>query len=264
MHRMPRDFLVAITYFTRLPLPAALARRIGHGPEGLDGAAAYFPAVGLLAGVVSTLIFLGFSAFLPLRLAVLLAMIGPILLSGAMHEDGLADSCDGLGGGATREDALRIMRDSRIGVFGALGLALVLLLRFESLAALPAAWLPALLLAAQPASRFVAISLMRGLDYARAEGKAQPVAQQMPLARLLVAALFGLPLLLLLPWMLPLPLSTGLGLAAAILLALALLRWRLGAWLRRRLGGYTGDCLGMAQQFAEVLIYLTACAWISR
>ena len=129
----------------------------------------------------------------PAGVAVLLSMAATLLLTGAFHEDGLADCVDAFGGAYTRDDALRIMHDSRIGAFGAIALVVALALKWQTLAALPpmrAAWL---MIAAHAASRTCAISYLVTLDYVRAEGKAKPVAQRMSGAALRCAAMFGLP-----------------------------------------------------------------------
>ena len=114
-------------------------------------------------------------------------------MTGAFHEDGLADCFDAFGGAYTRDDVLRIMHDSRIGAFGAIALVVALALKWQTLAALPpmrAAWL---MIAAHAASRTFAISYLLTLDYVRAEGKAKPVAQRMSCAAFALAAMFGLP-----------------------------------------------------------------------
>jgi adenosylcobinamide-GDP ribazoletransferase len=180
-------------------------------------------------------------------------MAATLVATGAFHEDGLADSCDAFGGGYTRDDVLRIMHDSRIGTFGAVALVIALGLKWQALAAMPplrAAWT---MIAAHAASRAAAVSLLMSLDYVRPEGKAKPVAQRMGARAAWVAAAFGLPWLFWPDW--------RAGLAAFVALALA------RAWAARyfvkRIGGYTGDCLGFAQQLCELAIYLVMLGWIS-
>lgn len=234
--------LVAVGYMTRLSLPAW----VGHGAWGLDRAARYFPMVGLLVGAVGTLILAAARTGLPPLAAAGLALAAMALLTGALHEDGLADTLDGLGGGWTRDDALRIMKDSRIGAYGAAGLVLVLGVKAAVLAELPAS----ALLASGPASRLAPVCVMALLPYARAgdaSARAAPVAAGP--GGLAVAALFGLAPLTLLGWR-----------ALPALLAATLLTGLLTAWFRRRLGGWTGDTLGAVQQAAELAILLAA-AW---
>ncbi|AOZ00620.1 adenosylcobinamide-GDP ribazoletransferase [Cupriavidus sp. USMAHM13] len=250
-----RYFLTALGYFTRLPLPAPLARWVGFAPHYLNAAARYFPLVGLLVGALGALTTWGALQWWPPAVAVLLGMALTLLLTGAFHEDGLADCVDAFGGAFAREDVLRIMHDSRIGAFGAIALVLALLLKWQLLLAVHARGgtpvLLAVLVAAHGASRALAASYLATLDYVRAEGKAKPVAQRLAGFGLAFALACGvLPLLALAP-----------AFAAAALLALLALRWSLGRYFVRRIGGYTGDCLGMAQQLAELLIYLLAAAW---
>jgi adenosylcobinamide-GDP ribazoletransferase len=110
-----RVFLAAVQYFTRLPVPAS----VGHSQQLLDDAARYFPAVGTLVGVASAATFFVGSLLLPPTVAALLAVGVAVWITGAFHEDGLADAIDGIGGGYERQRILEIMRDSRIGTYGA-------------------------------------------------------------------------------------------------------------------------------------------------
>lgn len=227
---------------TRLPLPGW----VGHGSWGLDRAARYFPLTGLLVGGTGALVLAVARAGLPPLAAAGLALAAMAALTGALHEDGLADTLDGLGGGWTRDDALRIMKDSRIGAYGAAGLVLLLGIKAAVLAELPLS----ALLASAPASRLAPVCVMALLPYARvgdAAARAAPVAAGS--GGLAVAALFGLAPLTLLGWR-----------ALPALVAAAVLTGLLAAWFRRRLGGWTGDTLGAVQQAAELAILLAA-AW---
>jgi adenosylcobinamide-GDP ribazoletransferase len=186
-------------------------------------------------------------------------MAASLLVTGAFHEDGLADCVDAFGGAYTREDVLRIMHDSRIGAFGAIALVIALALKWQTLAALPPWRAASLMIAAHAASRTCAISYLATLDYVRAEGKAKPVAQRLSRPALLCATVSGLPWLL---W------PNGAGLpdwrfAGSALAVLLVLRFGIGRYFVRRIGGYTGDCLGFAQQLFELSIYLVGLAWIS-
>ena len=234
--------LVAVGYMTRLPLPGW----VGHGSWGLDRAARYFPLAGLLVGGVGALVLAGARAGLPPLAASGLALAAMAALTGALHEDGLADTLDGLGGGWTRDDALRIMKDSRIGAYGAAGLVLVLGVKAAALADLPAS----ALLASGPTSRLAPVCVMALLPYVRAgdvAARAAPVAAGT--GGLAAAALLGLAPLALLGWR-----------ALPALLAAAVLTGLMAAWFRRRLGGWTGDTLGAVQQAAELSVLLAA-AW---
>ncbi len=244
-----RYLFVALGYFTRVPVP----KRIGYASGDLDHAARHLPLIGVLVGALAALVYALASRVWPVGIAVLLSMAATLVVTGAFHEDGLADSCDGFGGGYTREDVLRIMRDSRIGTFGAVALVVSLAIKWQALAALPPRLAVWTLLAAHAASRVTAVSLLASLDYVREEGKAKAVARRMSPGALLFAAACGLPWLFWPNW--------RAGLAA--LVVLAVLRALLARYLRRRLGGYTGDGLGFAQQLAELAIYLTVLGWTS-
>ncbi|RDU96595.1 adenosylcobinamide-GDP ribazoletransferase [Trinickia dinghuensis] len=248
-HDELRCLVAALGYFTRVPIPPAIAL----DRNDLAGAARYFPVVGALVGAAGALVYLIARCVFPPPVAVLLSMAATLLATGALHEDGLADCCDGFGGGPTREDALRIMRDPRLGAFGAIGLVIALALKWQTLAALPAATAAWTMVSAHAASRALAVSFLATHDYAREEGKAKPVAQRMPARSLAVALALGLPWLVLPDWR-----AGALGLAVALAL-----RFLLGRYFARRLGGYTGDCLGLAQQIFELALYLSALAWTS-
>jgi adenosylcobinamide-GDP ribazoletransferase len=243
-------FFAALRFFTRLPVP----RRVGHSSEQLNHAARYFPLVGVIVGAIGAAVTLATLRLWPAPLAVLLGMAATLLATGAFHEDGLADSIDGFGGGWTREQVLAIMKDSRIGSYGAIGIGLALLAKFEALTALatvsPAPTFFVLLVAGHAASRFAATTLIYALDYARddASSKSKPLATRMGKGELAVAGLFGLAPSLLLP---------GASVAVALALALTAIVTLLAArHFVRRIGGYTGDCLGATQQLAELAFYL--------
>ncbi|MDR6495501.1 adenosylcobinamide-GDP ribazoletransferase [Paraburkholderia terricola] len=250
-----RYFFTALGYFTRVPVP----RWVGYEPHYLHAAARYFPLVGLLVGGSSALVYLAALRVFPAGVAVLLSMAASLLVTGAFHEDGLADCVDAFGGAYTRENVLRIMHDSRIGAFGAIALVIALALKWQTLAALAPMRAAGLMIGAHAASRAFAISYLATLDYVRAEGKAKPVAQRLSAPALLCAAIFGLPWLL---WPNG-PASADWRFAAVTLLVLVALRFAMGRYFVRRLGGYTGDCLGFAQQVFELSIYLMGLAWIS-
>lgn len=232
-------FVHALQFLTRLPVPAIL----DHDPAHLGRAARYFPAVGLIVGALAGAVFaaalwLG----LPPLVAATLALGAQMLVTGALHEDGLADCADGLGGGATRERALEIMRDSRIGSYGALALGMSVLLRVGALAPMgPLQGLAALVIAAVLGRAAVVMTLV-SLPYARREGLASGAARAGGMATVLVALGTALAAAVLLG---------GLpGLAAVVAAALA---WTMASWrLMRRLQGYTGDGIGATEQLAEI------------
>lgn len=245
-----RLVLTAIQYFTRLPVP----RWTGYSERQLNDAARYFPLVGILVGLITGGVYLLVISVFPQPLAVLLAMISGVLLTGGFHEDGLADACDGFGGGWDKRQVLAIMKDSRIGSYGVLGLVLGLALKFAALAAMPTALFLVVAVAAHSFSRFMAVSVMATQHYVRDDGsaRAKPVAQNISPVGLACAALFAMAPL---AWLG----SAGVaGAAGALALRLAAARY-----LYRRIGGYTGDCLGAVQQITEIGFYLALLAWIS-
>lgn len=252
-----RLFLVAVRFYTRVPVPTW----VGYSDELLNQATVYFPAIGWLVGGVAAGVYLaGRLVFRHDEVALLLSIGASILLTGAFHEDGFADVCDGFGGGWTKLKILDIMKDSRLGTYGATGLALLLALKFLALRGLPPQAVPAALLLAHPLSRATALTCIFTHHYAREneDCKAKPVAQKISRAELSAGLLLGgLPLLLYAGWVQrPALLLVVLPLAAA--------KSYLARYFQRWIGGYTGDCLGAIQQVAEVVVYLfllAAFAW---
>lgn len=241
MVRELRLFFTALMFFTRIPC----ARWAGHAEDDLNCASRYFPWVGILVGLAAAAIYWFAHLFFPQGVAVLLSMVATLLMTGAFHEDGLADAIDGLGGGWEKEQVLTIMQDSRLGSYGALAILMAMLIKFQVLTHLAPAAIPLVLVAGHALSRLCAVLVIATQDYVRSSGKAKPLATRLSYGGLFVATIGGL-----------LPLGF---LAPDLLWALApvVLVW---IWfslkLRRRLGGYTGDCLGAMQQLCELAFYL--------
>lgn len=255
MHQL-RLFFIALQFFTRLPIP----RWVGFEQAWLNHASRYFPLVGLVVGAIGAAVYLIAAQWLPAAVAAVLSTAATIYLTGAFHEDGFADTCDGLGGGMTKERALEIMKDSRVGAYGAIGIVCMLGAKLAALATLPPAIAASALLLAHPLSRLAATALIWQMDYARAEGKAKPLAVRMSDREFGIAVLTVLlPTLALLVFGLLHLAAIGAGLFAAMLAT----RW-LARKFTRRLGGYTGDCLGAVQQLAEVAIYIAVLATLGR
>lgn len=241
--REARLVVAAAMFLTRLPL----GRWTHYSDEQLNRSSRYFSLVGAGVGVVGALVLGATALVLPLPVAVILSVVATVLATGAFHEDGLADSCDALGGGMTREDVFRILEDSRIGAFGALGLILALSLKITSLAHLPLSVLPIALVCAHAFSRAACVLVMALGHYAKPKGgKTRPVASGVRKMDAAVAVLIGLVPFALAPasflWSVPIMLA-----ACAALYG----------YFRARIGGYTGDCLGATQQVAEIAGYLT-------
>jgi adenosylcobinamide-GDP ribazoletransferase len=251
MHQI-RLFFIALQFFTRLPIPAW----VGFEASWLQHASRYFPLVGVVVATIASAVYAAAALVLPAPVAAVLSTAASIYITGAFHEDGFADTCDGLGGGMTKERALEIMKDSRVGAYGAIGIVCMLATKLSALALLPPHLAVAALFVAHPVSRLAATALIWRLDYVRGEGKAKPLAQQMTSAEFAVATLTcALPAACVLAagWMTP------AALAAAVLASAAAALW-LGRLFVRRLGGYTGDCLGAVQQLAEALAYVAVLA----
>jgi adenosylcobinamide-GDP ribazoletransferase len=246
IRREAEYFFAALRFFTRLPAPAW----VGHSAEQLNHAARYFPLVGVIVGGIGAGVTLATAQVWPIGIAVLLGMVATLLATGAFHEDGLADSVDGFGGGWTREDVLRIMKDSRIGSYGAIGIGVALLTKYESLAALGGvpSRLTLVIIAGHSVSRFASTTLIYALDYARDDdsSKSKPLATRLGKGELALAALFGLAPCALLPW----------PQVAIALTLVVVVTWLAARYFVKRIGGYTGDCLGATQQLTEIAFYL--------
>jgi len=240
-------FFTALGFFTRIPVPAW----VPFSTERLNHSARYFPLVGIVVGLVAAAVFWFARQWLPASLSVILSMAATVRLTGAFHEDGFADACDGLGGGWEKAQVLEIMKDSRIGSYGTVGIVLMLLAKAAALveiAAHGAQEAIVALIAAHALSRFASTSLIHTLPYVRedATSKSKPLARQLSSMELFIAGLCGLAPLLLLGWI------EALGAGVAVLIVTG---WSARIYTRR-LGGYTGDCLGATQQGAELATYL--------
>ena len=182
-----------------------------------------------------------------------LSIAATLLVTGAFHEDGFADVCDGFGGGTTPDRVVEIMRDSRVGAFGAVGIIVILGLKWQSVAELStefaAEFVPVMIVAAHALSRGAAGLVMALFPYAQEDGKAKPLANRLTGWRLVISMTCAVTPLLLLPtlfwWS-----------ALSALVIACFMGWR----FRSRIGGYTGDCLGAVQQVAEVACYLSLIA----
>jgi adenosylcobinamide-GDP ribazoletransferase len=240
-----------------------LADWVGYSPAMLRASAAHFPGVGwLVGGVVAAvtwllLVALPGGAFAPLVAAVLGTVVS-VLMTGAFHEDGLADVADGLGGSQNRDRALEIMKDSRVGAFGAIAVVLALLLKVALLAQLGSLGVAVActsVFLAHVVSRTWPLLVIRVLPHVgdAAGSKSKPLADQITWGALTAAALWCF--LALAPVFIAYPAIKSVAITVA-LAASALAFWVMLRWFRRRLGGFTGDCLGATQQVCELAFYL--------
>jgi adenosylcobinamide-GDP ribazoletransferase len=237
-------FLVAIQFLTRLPVP----HLNGFQTSWLSESARFFPLVGAVVGAIAVGIWWLCGLFFPPLVAVGLMMSVSLLLTGAFHEDGFADVCDGFGGGSTRNAVLAIMKDSRVGAYGAIGVAMMLGLKWSVLVSLPYTAFPIIVIGAHVLSRWCAISLIWRLPYVRAdaEAKSKPLANSLSGADWMLSGVLGAATLVPALWLVdPLTLSGITTVLAA-------------GYFKSRIGGYTGDCLGATQQLAELSFLLAA------
>ena len=243
MGRQITLFWVAVQFLTRLPTPAVR----GFQPDWMARSARYFPLVGMGVGAVCTAVLLAADQVWSGLLPALVAVGFGVLITGAFHEDGLADAFDGLGGGQTRERRLEIMKDSRIGVFGVLALGLTMAIKIASIAQTPVFIAALGLLAAHGAGRAAAVFVMGALPYSgdREWAKVKPIADGVTRAEIAIAAVLGA--LALVPLLLVAPLATAVALAAGALCATAM-----ALVAARLIGGWVGDTLGATEQMFEV------------
>ncbi len=246
---------VALQFLTCVPVPAW----VGYDGAWLTQSARHFPLVGAGVGAVGALVAVAAGAWWPAWIAAALAIASTAWLTVAFHEDGLADTFDALLGAAPRDKALAIMKDSRIGSYGACALVLVLLLRVAVLAAAlehGAGFAAVSLVASHAIARAGAVVLMAWLPYGgdEAHAKARPLARDVSPQRAAVACAWCVPLLALLVT------HAGVSRALVVVVAMAVLVLAMGRWLRRRLGGFTGDALGATEQFGEVVVMLVMVA----
>ncbi|MBV8208694.1 MAG: adenosylcobinamide-GDP ribazoletransferase [Burkholderiaceae bacterium] len=246
-------FFAALRFFTRIPVPSA--------PDGsydarqhLEQALPYLPLIGILVGAIGASITALALQLLPPALAVLAGMAATLLATGAFHEDGFADAVDAFGGAMDKTRVLEIMKDPRIGSFGAIAIAMMLLAKFEVLLGILARdgirGLALALIAAHAVSRLAPVFLVCALEYVRDEAtsKSAPLTTKLSMPALGAATIVGSAPGLLLSGRMSLPAFAAYGLAA-VSTALA------GRYFYRRIGGYTGDCLGAAQQLCEIAFY---------
>ncbi|TBW50337.1 adenosylcobinamide-GDP ribazoletransferase [Marinobacter halodurans] len=240
-----QTFWLAVSFLTRIPLPV----RIDYSQQRMNNSSMYFPLVGLLLGGIYASVYTALGAMFSPLVSVLLVMGLHLWLTGAFHEDGLADSVDALGGGYTVEDRLRIMKDSRIGTYGAVALTMTLALKAALLLDAQPVWLALML--APAISRFTPLLMMHYLPYVTLSehSKTKPVASGFPAKRLGFA--FAVTLLIVAGGALQ---ADGLLLTSLLATAGVALVW--GRYLKTQLGGYTGDALGASVILSELVLLM--------
>jgi adenosylcobinamide-GDP ribazoletransferase len=278
MRNAAKTFLIALQFFTRIPVTGRIGRWADYSPARLNRAAAYFPLVGFVVGLVSVAgMALAIAAFSSLgtlgwALSAMLSLVLSLWVTGAFHEDGLADTFDALGGHVDREKALAIMKDSRLGTYGTVALMVALgtkVLLMASVLSLDATLALGTVVVAHGVSRLGPLVVMAWLPYvADADtSKSKPLAQGLTVSGAMLAgasALLGTVVCgAICAWWDGIAASSRAGVGVTLqLLGAATLGWVLASawcvrWFRQRLAGYTGDCLGATQQLAELLIWMT-------
>jgi adenosylcobinamide-GDP ribazoletransferase len=241
------DIALAMQFMTRLPIWFR-----GLNPARLNRASAWFPLVGLFVGGLGAFCYKVVVPHLGRSLAALVVVLVMIIVTGGLHEDGLADCADAFGGGWTREDRLRILKDSRIGSFGAIALILSLGARIMLLATLPADSVVNYMVSAQVLARWTPLPLGAVLQPARgSEGQGGRIAGRIPW---FAAALGTLLTVVVVCYLLRFSAWQPI-VAVSAVAALS------GVYYQRRIGGVTGDCMGATIQISEIAVYMCG-AWV--
>ena len=240
--------LTAIMFYTRIPV----SKNIQYSDDLLNKSTKYFSLIGWIVGGFGALVFYISQFIFPLSISVVLSMISTILLTGAFHEDGLADSCDAFGGGWTKDKILDIMKDSRIGTYGTIGLILMLATKYFSLTSVNIEQIPFVLFAAHALSRYTATGMIFFSEYSRddAKSKSKPIGKSLSSIDYFISFVFGSTPLLLISvlfsyWYL------------LILITAIPILFFLKRYFEKWIGGFTGDVLGATQQVSEIVFYLS-------
>lgn len=253
-----RVFLTALMFFTRIPVPKNI------GVADLNKSSRYFPLVGIIVGLTGALTYYGaFFLFKDPWIASFLSLGATLLVTGAFHEDGLADVADGFGGGWTRERILEIMKDSRVGAYGVIALIVVLGLKVTLVTKLTDTLITnladtlILYVAAHSVSRTMPVFFLRFMHYSREDdlSKIKPLATQISWWGLFTAIITGL-----LPLFIAVLVFHFNAYLFLSVIPCGLLTLYLGWYFKKWIGGYTGDCLGATQQLNEVVFYLSVLA----
>jgi adenosylcobinamide-GDP ribazoletransferase len=247
IRRLGNEIAVAFQFLTRIPMPS-----IAFEADSLSRATKFFPLVGLVIGSGALVLRKLLGLHLDRSLVALVVLIYLVLITGCLHEDGLADSADGFGGGRTREQILAIFRDSRIGSYGATALVLSLLARYLLLASLPLENFAAYVISSQVLCRWSALPLSYFLAPAREQdGQGARIAKLTSLASLIFGSVFGFAVV-----------AIALRRSAAAPVLVAVITVGLSRWFyARELGGVTGDCFGATSQLTEIAVYFCG-VWI--
>lgn len=244
MKRETHIFLTAVLFYTRIPCP----KWVDHDPEYTRESARYFSLIGWIVGSIGALVFWSTHFIFTTEIAIVLSMFSTVWATGGFHEDGLADVCDGFGGGWTKEKILLIMKDSRLGTFGVLGLIIIFLLKFLSLSAITTSQIPFAIIAAHVFSRTVAARMLARGNYVQNNNnaKAGSAASKLSPISLIMNLLIGFSVFLLFDnvW------------TILVIFPMFFMEIYLYRFYKKWIGGYNGDCAGTVQQITEIIFYL--------
>lgn len=247
MKKFLKTFLTAVMFFTRIPCPSW----VDHSEEELRKSRKYLPMIGWIVGAFSAIVYLCVKLVFPVSISVLSSMLASILLTGAFHEDGFADACDGFGGGYNQNQILTIMKDSRIGSYGAIGVVFILALKYSFLYEIAERGnltLAMTLIASHSLSRFASVLLMRTHTYVGDDDQTKSrgiTSSKLTDGEVVFAGVTGTaPLLLFQDWWVFIAVTPAY-----------ITQKCLGWYFEKFIGGYTGDCLGGTQQVCELVTY---------
>jgi adenosylcobinamide-GDP ribazoletransferase len=235
----------SILYFTRLSLPFKVEYRI----ENQQLALTWFPLIGAVVGGLGALVFWLVNLYLPHSVAVITSLAASVLITGGFHEDGFADVCDAFGGGYNKDQRLKIMKDSRVGAYALIGVVLLFAMKIALLIEIQTLWVPVILITSHVLSRWSTLIISWGWSYARPKGDSKSRDTSHPISwfRFIWATILGFsPLLLFESWW-----------ALVTIPVVIIFSMLAGTWFHKRIGGYTGDCLGAVQQVNEVLVMVS-------
>jgi len=239
------EFLAALRFLTIIPLPG----RRELSPKEVGGSIAYFPAVGAIIGLILALLNWLLSLVLPPALVNILLVVSLVIVSGGLHLDGFVDTCDGMVGHKTAAQRWRVMKDSRAGAFGIIGVCCLLLVKYVSLNSVPANWLTPTLVLMPTVSRWAMVYAVFAYPYAKPSGLGKVFKQKADFSRFLVATVIALPIAVI-----PAQLS-GL----IIMFGVWIIVMAVAFYLKGRFGGLTGDTYGAINELAEVLVLILVC-----
>lgn len=239
-----KNIAAALIFFTRLPFWRLFSVDSQYYKQVIN----YWAVVGWLTGGIVALVLWLTAQVLPFSVAVIIAILSRVLITGALHEDGFADFFDGFGGGTTKERILAIMKDSHIGTYGVVSLIFYFMLLYALLSSMPLYWACISILAGDPLCKLIASMITLRLPYARNEesSKAKVVYNKMSFKPFWLSAVFGL-----LPFVVFIPFASWL----AVLLPVAAF-WLLTSIMNKKIGGYTGDCCGATFLICELSFYI--------